>query len=274
VSKLYREYWDLNGLHQLNIIYNETNGKLWPFLKLYKELIKKRGMSKEQVAKVVETATHKLPYTESLYKQAKDQAEKMQHTIQRLANDTAALERKISILDKIAFSSEQDCRRKHQEIQELTAQKNRIDIWITNILNVECYSNLKTIVNAVLADNKKLISISFAALIQTIKAEPQIVKLIQNIPCANHGEQHEDDNITKYLESNKNRIMDLSKKNYENLVEALTNGSISNATTSSSNPTVSLPQSSSTFSNPYNQSDTCRLLESETYHNSKGDITE
>ena len=47
VSKLYREYWDLKGLHQLNIIYKETNGKLWPFLKVYKELIKKRGMSKE-----------------------------------------------------------------------------------------------------------------------------------------------------------------------------------------------------------------------------------
>jgi hypothetical protein len=40
VSKLYREYWKLRGLNKLNLIYKETNGKLWTFLKLYKELEK------------------------------------------------------------------------------------------------------------------------------------------------------------------------------------------------------------------------------------------
>jgi hypothetical protein len=42
VSKLYREYWKLSGLDKLNLIYKETNGKIWIVLKLYKELIKKR----------------------------------------------------------------------------------------------------------------------------------------------------------------------------------------------------------------------------------------
>jgi hypothetical protein len=46
-------------------------------------------MSIEQVVNAVEIAIHKLPYMKSLYRQAKDQAEKMQHTIQRLANDIA-----------------------------------------------------------------------------------------------------------------------------------------------------------------------------------------
>ena len=64
VSKLYREYWDLRGLHQLNIIYKETNGKVWIILKLYKELIKKRRMSIEQVTNVIGNAIHKLPYME------------------------------------------------------------------------------------------------------------------------------------------------------------------------------------------------------------------
>ena len=92
VSKLYIEYWKLRGLDKLYTIYKETNGKLWTFLKLYKELIKKRRMSIEQVANIVDTAIHKLPYMESLYGQAKDQAEKMQRTRQGLANDVRALE--------------------------------------------------------------------------------------------------------------------------------------------------------------------------------------
>ncbi len=72
VSKLYREYWHLKGLHKLEFIYTKTNGKIWIFLKLYKELIKKRHMSIEQVVNVVEIAVNKLPYMENLYGQAKD----------------------------------------------------------------------------------------------------------------------------------------------------------------------------------------------------------
>ena len=64
--------------------------------------MKEKGMSRKQVVNAVDTAIHKLSYMENLYRQAKDQAEKMQHTIQRLANDVRALEYKISILDKTA----------------------------------------------------------------------------------------------------------------------------------------------------------------------------
>ena len=49
-------------------------------------------------------------------------------------------------------------------------------------------------------------------------------------------------NVTKYLESNKNSLLDLAEKYYENLVEALTNNAI-NTGPASSNLTLSLPQS-------------------------------
>jgi hypothetical protein len=76
--------------------------------------MKEKGMSIEQVVNAADIAANKLPYMESLYGQAKGEAEKMQRTIQRLANDISALELKISILDKTAFSIEQDCKRKEQ----------------------------------------------------------------------------------------------------------------------------------------------------------------
>ena len=58
----------------------------------------------------------------------------------------------------------------------------------------------------------------------------------------NDSEQNNNNGNTKYLEVNKDNILYLTEKHYENLVEALTNDSISNGTTSSSNPTLSLPQ--------------------------------
>jgi predicted transcriptional regulator len=48
-TKLYREYWKLKRLHILNSIYKETYSKLGPFLKLYRKLIKQKGISIEQV---------------------------------------------------------------------------------------------------------------------------------------------------------------------------------------------------------------------------------
>jgi predicted XRE-type DNA-binding protein len=114
VSKLYREYRKLKGLDKLNIMHKETNGNTWPLWKLYQELIEKRGMSKEQVVNIVEVAIYKLPHMETLYRQIKDEVDKLQYTRQGLLNDIAALRYKILILDKTAFSIEQDCKRKEQ----------------------------------------------------------------------------------------------------------------------------------------------------------------
>jgi hypothetical protein len=197
-----------------------------------------------------------------------------------LSNDIHELEYKLSILDKTAFSSEQECRRIKQELCELIDKKDRIEKLIANIQsnNNEGYSKLKHIVKenvkSVLSENKQVISVSFAALIQTLKDNPQMANVIHNMSATPYGSRHDnnnDNNITKYLELNKTRILDLSEKNYENVVEALTDDSIANA---SSNSKLSLPSSSS-FPNLSDQSDTYRIEETETFHhNSKGDIAD
>ena len=82
VSKLYREYWHLKGLHKLEFIYTKTNGKIWPLWKLYQQLVKKKGMNIAQIVNVVDIAINKLPYMESLYKQVKDEVDKLQYARQ------------------------------------------------------------------------------------------------------------------------------------------------------------------------------------------------
>jgi hypothetical protein len=101
-------------LDKLNTIHTDTNGNTWTLWKLYQELIKKRGMSIAQVVNAVETDINKLPYMESLYKQLKDEVDRLQYIRQGLLNDIAALKYKISILDKTVFSIEQDFKRKEQ----------------------------------------------------------------------------------------------------------------------------------------------------------------
>jgi hypothetical protein len=88
-----------------------------------------------------------------------------------------------------------------------------------------------------------------------------MANLIYSIPSGNNGEQHKDNNNGKYLELNKDRMLNLGEKNYENLVEAFAKNAINvvDASSSSLNATLSLPQSSSsTFPNSFDQSDTFR----------------
>ena len=192
-------------------------------------------MNIEQVVNDAEIGIHKLPHMETLYKQVYDEVNKLQYARQSLVNDIRTLERKISILDKTAFSIEQDYKRTEQRVQELADKKYRLERLIANILNGEGYSKLNQIVKenvkAVLSEKRVLISISFAAVIQTLKADPQMVNLIQNIAAANNGEQHKDNhiNITQYFESNKDSILYLTEKHYESLVEVLTNNAINAA---------------------------------------------
>ena len=87
-AKYYREYWKLKGVDKLNTIHIETNGNTWPLWKLYKQLVKKSGMSIAQVVNVVEIAIHKLPHMETLYKQLKDEVDKLQYIRQGLLNDS------------------------------------------------------------------------------------------------------------------------------------------------------------------------------------------
>ncbi len=244
-TKLYREYWRLKRLYILNSIYKETNGELGPFLKIYKQLVMKRRINIEQVSNAVDVAIHKLPYMENLYKQVKDEVEKLQHIRQGLLNDIDALKYKISILDKTAFTCEHDCKRTEQHLQELIDRKDRIEKLIANIMDNdnEGYSKLKQIVKgnvkAVLSENRQVISLTFTALLHTLKATPKMVNLVYSISSTNDDELHKgnSNNVTKYLESNKNSLSDLAEKHYENLVEILTNNAI-NTGAASSNPTL------------------------------------
>jgi hypothetical protein len=278
-TKLYREYWMLKRLYILNCIYKETNGKLGPFLKIYKQLVKKRRMTIEQLVNAVDIAIHKLPYMEDLYKQVTREVDELQRTREGLINHIEALKYKLSILDKAALSSEEERKKIEQQLQVLTAQKDRLEKWSARLSNND--DDLKQLVKenvkAVLSENKQVISLSFTALIQTLKYDPEIIKLIYNILLtANTEYKDNSNNITKYLEANKDALLDLIEKQYEKLAEALTKNTIdiaasASSSSSSSDPKLSLP--SSTLGS-YNQNDMYRIEETEPYHNSKGDIAD
>src|SRR5215217_157628 len=66
VTKYYREYWKLKGLHKLNLIYEEIKDNITYFLKLHR-LSKAAGMSTEHVVNLLEISNSDLPAFEQRY---------------------------------------------------------------------------------------------------------------------------------------------------------------------------------------------------------------
>ena len=54
VSELYREYWTLNGIYELNQIYNEVKNDIWTIIELHRRL-KEEKLDRDQVCKILKT---------------------------------------------------------------------------------------------------------------------------------------------------------------------------------------------------------------------------
>jgi hypothetical protein len=84
VTQFRMEYWRLQDQDDLESLYIVTKGKAGRLWKLYRELVIKRGMSLEEVAKVVDIALHELPDMETLLDEATRAAAMKQVDIEHL----------------------------------------------------------------------------------------------------------------------------------------------------------------------------------------------
>jgi hypothetical protein len=57
------EYWELEGLHDLNLIYEEIKGNTWHFVSLYNS-VKAWGMNASCIEKLLRIANNYLPSVE------------------------------------------------------------------------------------------------------------------------------------------------------------------------------------------------------------------
>jgi hypothetical protein len=93
VTRLHSEYWRLQNQDKLESLYMETKGKVSRLWELYKELVIKRGMSIEAVAKVVDIDLNRLPDMEVTLEQTTK-------AVARKQVDAEHLEKRICYLEE------------------------------------------------------------------------------------------------------------------------------------------------------------------------------
>jgi hypothetical protein len=271
-TKLYREYWKLKRLHILNSIFKETNGKLGPFLKLYKQLINQRGMTVEKVINAVDIAIHKLPYMECLYKQLKDEVDKMQRTRQQLDNYLHKLKEEIASAKALLSSYHTLCDRKRQESEHHNNDISRLENIISQFKNnneeyLKIKKGVEEEVRIVLTDSKVLLQFALASIIEAIRRnyDKYNNSLVYNISSSIPAQQSPLLDIEGY----KDMILEEANRLYDKLLKHFINSLMDNA---AAFKRVSLQ---SNLSSQPNKSNTYTIEESVIHDNdndSKGDI--
>ncbi|MFL6383095.1 MAG: hypothetical protein ACJ72S_17655 [Nitrososphaeraceae archaeon] len=133
-------------------------------------------MSIEQVENAVDIAIHKLPYTESLYGQVKEQVDKLQYKIQLSENHLHSMNNKIVSANTLVNSYYMLCQRKKQEAENLNNEISRLETLVSRFKsNNEEYLKIKKTVEDVskfLTNGKVHLQFALASVIEAIRRNP------------------------------------------------------------------------------------------------------
>jgi transposase len=92
ITQFRLEYWRLRNQDKLESLYMKTKGKVSHLWELYKELVIKKGMSVEAVAKVVDIDLNRLPEMETILEQTTKAVARKQVDLEYLEKSICYLE--------------------------------------------------------------------------------------------------------------------------------------------------------------------------------------
>ena len=181
-TKFYKEYWKLKQLHNLSMVYEETNGAIEPLLRLYR-LSKRKGMGVKQVVNFLGIANNDLPALEERYKRLRNDISILQfqkrideRTLYQLKNQIAST---TNLLNSFRIS----CKRERMEIENLCNEKTRIETIVTEFKsNNEEYLKIKQAaeekVKSVLTESKLLLKFAILSVIESLRSNSELYNFI------------------------------------------------------------------------------------------------
>src|SRR5215208_5775022 len=182
-TKFYKEYWKLKQLHNLNMVYEEVEGDLDPFLKLHK-LSKAKGMGVKQVVDLLQIANNDLPAVEKRFKRLSNDVSTLQFRKHIDERNLYQLNNQIATTTNILNSLRMSCIRQRREIEKLYNEKARLDAIVTGFKNNnEDYLNkIKQIaeekVKDVLTNSKLILKFATFSVIESLRSSPELYNFI------------------------------------------------------------------------------------------------
>jgi len=224
VQRLYREYRDLSGMHELNKISNALGDEIEPFIQLYKAM-REQGISTEEIIKTVRYGND-LPILELKYEKVKDEVREIEDRKQTLLSDIQSLEGNIEVSKNVITSMDQVLEQKRKEVKSLECEKQKLQNTILRIMGFKEYKKIKDIarqqIETTLKDKRVLLLVTLVALIESFKLDPAKQILISTLP--NDGI-----NQSYYMEQQKKELLEVAEQLYDTLANKLVKATINMA---------------------------------------------
>jgi chorismate mutase len=179
-----REYWELQGLHELTFLYEERKDHLPSFLRLH-NIMKRQGVDDEKhIANVLKYA-NELPnlhqYWENI--QAKNHNLKCQN--QKLEKDLQARKRNIVELTEVENMLHQNIDTLQNDIDHLLNERSQLQQFVSRFKNSnDKYLKIKRmaeeVVAGLLAKRKSLLNSALVAVVEALRMNPDRYAVIYN----------------------------------------------------------------------------------------------
>src|SRR5918994_2018158 len=182
-TKFYREYWKLKQLHNLNMVYEELEGDIDPFLKLHK-LSKAKGIGVKQVVNLLQIANNDLPAFEKRFKGLRNDISMLQFQKRIDERSLYQLNNQIASTTKHLISLRMSFERERREIEKIYKEKRRLEAIITGFKNnnEEYLDKIKQAaeekIKEVLTNGKFLLQFAVASVIESLRSNPELYNFI------------------------------------------------------------------------------------------------
>jgi archaellum component FlaC len=176
VTRFYKEYWKLNQMHDLNIVYEELKGDIVPFLKLYRSA-KAAGMSEEHVVNLLRIANDNLPALEHRYEGLEQEINSLEIRKLNSNKDLQDLRKRILNSRNALDSCNLTYRQQAEKLASLQSKKIALENLVNQFENnneeyLKIHQTVKDKVGSTLSDGKGLLRLALYSLIESIRNEP------------------------------------------------------------------------------------------------------
>jgi transposase len=246
-TKYYREFWKLNRLYNLNLIYEDIKDNIVPFEKLYRR-IKRAGIKIEHAVNIIELANYDLPIIEQRYQRLIREVNELEI---RRSEEFAAL-RKIEYqkanvertLKSLCVSSQKEAAKKDQ----LQWESMKLERLVELFRNKKEYQKIRNIVQEKvddsLLDSRGLLRLALYSLIESMGKDPDKYSALINYTndsnrstSVRYNSEYHKDHFTgrnrftsydSFFGALKSTLLDDADKLYQQLLKEETNTIISN----------------------------------------------
>jgi archaellum component FlaC len=232
ITRFYKEYCKLNQMHNLNTVYEELNGDIIPFLKLYRSA-RAADMSEEHVVNLLRVANDNLPAVEHRYERLEQEVNSLEIRKINSNKDLQELRKRISISRNALDSCNLTYRQQAEKLASLQSKKIALEDLVNRFENnneeyLKIHQTVKDKVGSILSDRKGLLRLALYSLIESIRNEPvKYGSLTYNSNSISlPGQQQYVSSQDYFIEHYSVMLLNEAEKLYNKLVKDLVNEAI------------------------------------------------